>query len=115
MLVCESTAHPSVFNFTWFKNNVTITEVSAAKRDQQAAYMETSYDPEQTPTGDSDNHSAVSGGATQSAVLVLVDGDFDAYSCIAANAIGASRPCKLADTQIAGKFFSQVTLNLDQS
>lgn len=96
MLVCEAVAAPAVVKFTWFKHNRTLTAVSATgQQTHPAAYNDKNRDD--------------SGAGDDSAVIVAPDSDLDAYSCVATNVIGASRPCKLLEANdspngVSGEF-----------
>jgi hypothetical protein len=86
ILACDAQSNPGVINFTWFKGNKTISEVTSTMPSASTDII--------------DKHASVV-GSKQSAVLVLADSDVEAYYCIATNAIGPSNACKLQVQQIA--------------
>ena len=87
ILACDAQSNPSVINFTWYKGNKTITDVA------------------NTETGGTDVTADVK-GSKQSAVMVLADTDVEAYYCIATNAIGPSKACRLQVQQIANGMYA---------
>ena len=100
VLACDAQSNPSVINFTWYKGNKTISGVtdssSRAATDQTDIAMDVK-------------------GSKQSAVIVLTDTDVEAYYCIATNAIGPSKACRLQVQQIANgiiksHYCQQITL-----
>ena len=99
ILACDAQSNPSVINFTWYKGNKTISEVTSS--------IGGPNQPEVPQVVDAK-------GSKQSTVLVLSDTDVEAYYCIAANAIGKSKACRLQIQQIANGMSHQQFVSIIQ-
>ena len=128
ILACDAVSNPPVINFTWFKGNKTISEVTSSI---PSASDQTFNSETETSSSDVINNDQSSGlqqgnsnsnnnnnnnnnninnnnnfedsfqfGNKQTAVLVLSDNNFESYYCVATNVIGQSNSCKLQIQQI---------------
>ena len=114
ILACDAVSNPPVINFTWFKGNKTISEVTSSI---PSASDQTFNSETETSSSDVINNDQSSGlqqgnnnnnnfedsfqfGNKQTAVLVLSDNNFESYYCVATNVIGQSNSCKLQVQQI---------------
>lgn len=93
VLACDAESSSPVIDFLWYKHNKSISEVISNSADTMPGVGGPSSG------GQSAASQTMGLGSRQSAVLVLSDNEIHAYSCIVANSVGVSKPCKLAEQQ----------------
>lgn len=79
MLICRSVAYPPVFNFSWYRDNISLN----GKLDL-----------------------ILKNGRHESTIILQTDDhneNLARYSCVSANSMGLSEPCKLQLTSLPGK------------
>lgn len=86
MLTCEALSSPPVLNYTWIRGNKSVVE----EQEKQSF-----------------NDSTLTLDGEQSDVL--------AYTCIAINAIGSSKPCSLHTNQLNGELLDQTAHTADNT